>query len=87
MMVLTGFISRIWVGRFALKFSLLVIAGRSQAEVFAAAASLQPVMEKGAEEVEREKGIALDGVFGASGQLARQIEMGAPYVFFLSADE
>jgi len=87
MMVLTGFISRKWVGRFALMLSLLVIAGRSQAEVFAAAASLQPVMEKIAEEFKREKGIAMDGVFGASGQLARQIEMGAPYDFFLSADE
>jgi len=55
--------------------------------VFAAAASLKPVMEKVAVQFEKEKGIRMDAVFGASGQLARQIETGAPYDLFLSADE
>jgi molybdate transport system substrate-binding protein len=70
----------------------LVLLGRSlvssaSAEVFAAAASLKPVMEKVAAQFEKEKGIRMDGVYGASGQLARQIEMGAPYDLYLSADE
>lgn len=70
----------------------LVLFGRSlvssaSAEVFAAAASLKPVMEKVAAQFEKDKGIRMDGVYGASGQLAKQIEMGAPYDLYLSADE
>jgi len=60
---------------------------QASAEVFAAAASLQPVMEKIAAQFEKDKGIHMDSVFGASGQLARQIEMGAPFDLYLSADE
>ncbi|MFA0833140.1 MAG: molybdate ABC transporter substrate-binding protein, partial [Methanobacterium formicicum] len=59
----------------------------ASAEVFAAAASLQPVMEKIAVQFEKEKGIHMDSVFGASGALARQIEAGAPFDLYLSADE
>ena len=59
----------------------------ASAEVFAAAASTQPVMEKIAAQFEKEKGIHMDSVFAASGQLARQIEMGAPYDLYLSANE
>ncbi len=63
------------------------LASAASAEVFAAAASLQPVMEKIAVQFEQDRGIRMDSVFGASGQLARQIEMGAPFELFLSADE
>jgi molybdate transport system substrate-binding protein len=71
---------------------VLALLGRfgvssASAEVFAAAASLQPVMEKVAVQFEKEKGIHMDSVFGASGQLARQIEAGAPFDLYLSADE
>lgn len=77
---------------FVVMVMVLAVAGRfgvseASAEVFAAAASLQPVMEKVAVQFEKDKGIHLDGVYGASGQLARQIEMGAPYDLYLSADE
>jgi len=66
---------------------LFAVSSSAGAEVFAAAASLQPVMEKVAIQFEKDKGIRMDAVFGASGQLARQIEAGAPYDLFLSADE
>lgn len=66
---------------------LFAVSSSADAEVFAAAASLQPVMEKVAIQFEKDKGIRMDAVFGASGQLARQIEAGAPYDLFLSADE
>ncbi|HOI81793.1 MAG TPA: molybdate ABC transporter substrate-binding protein [Synergistales bacterium] len=78
---------RVWAGLFMLLIFCPVTPGSAHAEVFAAAASLQPVMEKISQEFEREKGIRMDAVFAASGQLAKQIEMGAPYDLFLSADE
>ena len=78
---------RIWAGLFVLSIFCLAIPGSAHAEVFAAAASLQPVLEKISQEFEREKGFPMDGVFVASGQLAKQIEVGAPYDVFLSADE
>ncbi|MFA0887458.1 MAG: hypothetical protein ACC613_00005, partial [Synergistales bacterium] len=49
---------------------LLGVCSVASAEVFAAAASLQPVMEKIAVQFEKEKGIHMDSVFGASGALA-----------------
>ena len=76
-----------FTGALVLLAGLLAVSSSAQAEVFAAAASLQPVMEKVAIQFEKEKGIRMDAVFGASGQLARQIENGAPYDLFLSADE
>ena len=74
-------------GALLLLAGLFAVSSSAQAEVFAAAASLQPVMEKVAIQFEKDKGIRMDAVFGASGQLARQIEKGAPYDLFLSADE
>ena len=74
-------------GALLLLAGLFAVSSSAQAEVFAAAASLQPVMEKVAIQFEKDKGIRMDAVFGASGQLARQIENGAPYDLFLSADE
>jgi len=76
-----------FVGALLLLAGLFAVSSSASAEVFAAAASLQPVMEKVATQFEKEKGIRMDAVFGASGQLARQIESGAPYDLFLSADE
>jgi len=77
----------LWAGILSLSILCPVAPIRAHVEVFAAAASLQPVLEKIADQYKKDKGVTLDGVFGASGQLARQIEMGAPYDLFLSADE
>ena len=81
-----------FAGWFVAMVMALVLAGHfgvpaASAEVLAAAASLQPVMEKISAQFEQEKGIHMDPVYGASGQLARQIEAGAPFDLYLSADE
>ncbi len=57
------------------------------AETIAAAASLQPFLEKVIPWYNGEKGAKLEGVYGASGNLARQLENGAPFDLFLSANE
>lgn len=75
------------IALFALVLMGNCLASTASAEVFAAAASLQPVMEKIAAQFEKDKGIHMDSVFAASGQLAKQIEMGAPFDLYLSADE
>jgi len=62
-------------------------AGMAGAEVFAAAASTQPVMEKIAAQYEKDTGNHMEYTFAASGQLARQIEMGAPFDLYISANE
>ena len=66
----------------------LLSTGRaSAAEVVAAAALLQPVLEKLVGQFEKDRGLKIEAIFDSSGNLARQIEMGAPYDVFLSADE
>ncbi|TDY63259.1 molybdate transport system substrate-binding protein [Aminivibrio pyruvatiphilus] len=72
-----------------LVFSLLFMAPSlpARAEILAAAASLQPALEKALPQFNREHGANLRGVYGASGNLVRQIENGAPFGLFLSADE
>jgi molybdate transport system substrate-binding protein len=62
-------------------------SGMANAEVFAAAASTQPVMEKLAAQYEKDTGNHMEYTFAASGQLARQIEMGAPFDLYISANE
>lgn len=53
----------------------------------AVAANLAPVLEEARRLYEAETGTRITLVFGATGNLARQIEQGAPYHVFLSADE
>ena len=53
----------------------------------AAAADLAPLEAPLSQEFARQSGLAVQFTFGASGMLARQIEYGAPYDVFLSANE
>jgi molybdate transport system substrate-binding protein len=53
----------------------------------AAAADLQFALTELASQFASETGLRVDVVFGSSGMLARQIEDGAPFEVFLSADE
>jgi molybdate transport system substrate-binding protein len=53
----------------------------------AAAADLAPLQEPLTRAFERASGIRLRFVLGSSGMLSRQIEQGAPYDVFLSANE
>ncbi len=52
----------------------------------AAAADLQPALRQMAAAYEKQSGLRLRLVFGSSGGLTTQIENGAPYDVFLSAD-
>jgi len=53
----------------------------------AAASDLQFALNDIAEQFARERGQRVELVFGSSGSLARQIQDGAPFAVFLSADE
>lgn len=53
----------------------------------AAAADLQFALTEAAGRFERQTGRSLKLAFGSSGNFARQIEQGAPFELFLSADE
>jgi molybdate transport system substrate-binding protein len=55
--------------------------------VIAAASDLQFALEEVAAAFRRDTGRDVRLTFGSSGNLARQIEQGAPYQMFLSADE
>jgi molybdate transport system substrate-binding protein len=55
--------------------------------IIAAAADLQFALTDIAAQFQRETGQAVRLVFGSSGSAARQIEQGAPFQLFLSADE
>jgi molybdate transport system substrate-binding protein len=66
---------------------LPAVAAAAEPSLYAAASSLQLVMEEITKAYEVKNGNSPTGVFAASGTLARQMEMGAPYEFFLSANE
>ena len=82
--------------RFLVRFSVLaslvlalcsVTVSSSSAATFAAAASLQPAIDAILPEFQKDAGIRMEAVYGASGNLAKQIENGAPFDLFMSADE
>ena len=58
-----------------------------RAPLVAAAANLNFALTEIATRFERDRGVRVEVVFGASGALARQIQEGAPFELFLAADE
>lgn len=65
----------------------LIAPAQAQELLVAAAADLALAQEPVAEAVRREAGMKVRFVLGSSGMLARQIEQGAPYDLYLSANE
>jgi molybdate transport system substrate-binding protein len=77
------------VRRLALALALAAVPSfaTAQAAVVAAAANLNFALTEIADQFARDRGTRVDLVFGASGTLTRQIQDGAPFELFLSADE
>jgi molybdate transport system substrate-binding protein len=69
--------------------ALLAVQGWAQGPPprVAAASDLQFALTEVADQFARETGQRVELIFGSSGNLARQIEDGAPFAVFLSADE
>ena len=63
------------------------VLAEQNAPRIAAAANLNTVLDDIAARFEREHGSRVEVVFGASGALTRQIQDGAPFELFMSADE
>jgi len=61
--------------------------GAQRPPPIAAAANLNFALTEIAGQFERDRGVRVDVVFGASGTLTRQIRDGAPFEMFLAADE
>jgi molybdate transport system substrate-binding protein len=84
--------ARRWLiaGVLALAASLPAWAGAQQgrkAVSVAAASDLKFALDEIAAEFERDSGVRIRATYGSSGQFVRQIEQGAPFDLFLSADE
>lgn len=62
-------------------------AGAAEPPVIAAAADLGYALQEAADRFTRETGRSVKLTFGSSGNFARQIQRGAPFELFLSADE
>ena len=74
------------LGTLAIAAGSTVEAQNTPAITVAAAADLQPVLHSIGEEFRRQSGARVEFVFGSSGNLQTQIENGAPFDVFLSAD-
>lgn len=68
-------------------FSVHALAQGQPAPPIAAAADLKFALAEVAEKFQRETGQAVKLVFGSSGNIATQLEQGAPFQLFFSADE
>ncbi len=75
-----------WVTKIAL-LALLSIPGWGQAITVAAAADLNAPLSEVAANYQKQTGMIVKLSFGSSGNLFNQIQNGAPYDVFLSADE
>jgi len=80
-------LAKLSLGALVLCLSLASGARGQQVPVVAAASDLQFALESVARQFTARSGARVELVFGSSGNLTRQIEDGAPFELFLSADE
>jgi molybdate transport system substrate-binding protein len=86
-LALHDFARRAFIGCAAAACLMPEVAPAQSAPPIAAASDLQFALEEVASEFRRESGADVRLVFGSSGNFARQIEQGAPFQLFFSADE
>ena len=77
---------RLWRALFLISFFLPPVAGAQTLRV-AAAADLQYALPDLADQYEKQTGVKLTVTYGSSGNVFAQIQNGAPFDLFLSADE
>lgn len=77
---------RLLLGGLGVALTAPAIATAEPAPILAVAASLRPAIEEIAAAFEVSSGHKLRVAYGATGTLVRQIELGAPFELFLSAD-
>jgi molybdate transport system substrate-binding protein len=78
---------RMLVALAGLWLALVAVPAAQRPPTVAAASNLNFVLTEIAARFARERGMAVELVFGASGTLTRQIRDGAPFELFLAADE
>ncbi len=68
-------------------FSILLISSNiAHAQRIAAASDVQPILDPLVAQFNAQNNAHADVIYGSSGKLAQQIEAGAPFALFLSAD-
>jgi molybdate transport system substrate-binding protein len=84
---LSGALGRLISATLSLVVLLLVaVSSRAQELTIAAAADLRPALDEMTKQFEPASGIHLHVIYGSSGDLFHQIQNGAPYDLFLSAN-
>ena len=71
----------------ALLLAIVAQASLAQTPVIAAAANVKYALDEIVDAFRRDTGLTVRVAYGSSGNLAQQIENGAPFELFLSADE
>ena len=70
----------------AILFSALIAEARAQTITVAAAADLRPALDEISAQFEKQSGVHVSAIYGSSGNFSQQIQNGAPFDLFFSAN-